>query len=66
MCAAAALWTGISRIVFGVSVDQLRRWGWRQIGIPAEEVVRRMPGAACEVTGGILETECARLFENLA
>lgn len=66
MCTAAALWTGISRIVFGVSIDHLRRWGWRQIGIPATEVVSRMAGASCDVTGGVLEAECARLFEGLA
>lgn len=65
MCAAAALWCGISRIVFGVSIDHLRRWGWRQIGIPAAELVSRMPGARCEVTGGVLEEECAHLFEAL-
>jgi tRNA(Arg) A34 adenosine deaminase TadA len=62
MCQGAALWAGISRVVFGTSIDTLIRLGWRQIHIPAGEVVSRTPGAHCEIVGGVLERACDALF----
>jgi tRNA(Arg) A34 adenosine deaminase TadA len=62
MCQGAALWAGISRVVFGTSMDTLTRLGWRQIHISADEVVSRTPGAQCEIVGGVLERECDALF----
>jgi tRNA(Arg) A34 adenosine deaminase TadA len=62
MCQGAALWAGISRVVFGTSIDTLIRLGWRQIHISAAEVVSRTPGAQCEISGGVLEQECDALF----
>lgn len=62
MCTGAALWSGIGRVVYGASIRFLLDTGWRQIDIPAEEVVRRSPGWKCEVLGGVLEDECNELF----
>ena len=62
MCQAAALFTGIGRVVFGVSIRFLADTGWDQIDIPAAEVVRRSPAFRCEVVGGVLEDECRELF----
>jgi tRNA(Arg) A34 adenosine deaminase TadA len=62
MCQGAALWAGISRVVFGTSIDTLIGLGWRQIHISASEVVSRTPGAQCEIVGGVLELECDALF----
>lgn len=66
MCQAAVLWAGVGAVVFGTSIDFLRRTGWRQIDIPAAEVVRRGPGWRCTVTGGVLEAECNELFLTAA
>jgi tRNA(adenine34) deaminase len=62
MCQGAILWAGIRRVVFGTSIETLRKLGWRQIEIPAAEVVRRTPLAQCELIGAVLERECDDLF----
>ena len=62
MCQGAILWAGIRRVVFGTSIDTLKRLGWRQIDISAAEVVSRTPNAQCEIVGGVLERECDGLF----
>jgi hypothetical protein len=49
--------------VFGSSIRFLQQQGWRQIDIFADEVVRRSPGWACTIIGGVLEAECNVLFE---
>jgi tRNA(adenine34) deaminase len=62
MCQGAILWAGIGAVVFGSSIRFLMAIGWKQIDIPAEEVVRRGPGWQCQVQGGVLEAECNELF----
>jgi tRNA(Arg) A34 adenosine deaminase TadA len=62
MCQGAILWAGIRRVFFGTSIAALRTLGWHQIDIPASEVVTRMPGATCEVLGGVMKKECDALF----
>lgn len=62
MCQGAILWAGIPRVFFGISIGRLRQLGWGQIELPAIEVAGRASFAHCEITGGILEDECDRLF----
>ena len=62
MCQGAILWSGIGTVVFGTSIRFLQQNGWRQIDIPAEEVVRRSPSWRCKLIGGVLEEECNALF----
>lgn len=64
MCQAAALWSGIEKVVFGTSIRTLQRQGWRQIDILSEEVIRRSPAWNCTLIGGVLEQECDALFER--
>lgn len=64
MCQGAILWAGIETVVFGTSIRSLMEMGWRQIDIPADEVVRRGQSWRCNVIGGLLETECDALFLN--
>jgi tRNA(adenine34) deaminase len=64
MCQGAILWTGIAEVVFGTSIRTLKQLGWKQIDIPAEEVVRRTPFAQCRLIGGVLEAECDQLFRR--
>ena len=63
MCQSAALWAGIREIVFGTSIADLQRMGWKQIDIKSDEVVRRTPFATCRILGGVLQRECDRLFK---
>lgn len=62
MCQGAIVWSGIRRVVFRTSIETLRKLGWRQIEIPAAEVIRRTPMAQCELIGAVLERECDDLF----
>lgn len=62
MCQGAILWAGIGRVVFGTSIESLKLMGWKQIDIPAAEVIQRTPEAECHLVGGVLEQECDALF----
>src|SRR5262245_31116996 len=64
MCMAAILWSGIELVVYGTSIRTLQRYGWRQIDVLSEEVVRRAPGWRCAIVGGVLEAECDALFAS--
>jgi tRNA(adenine34) deaminase len=62
MCQGAIMWKGIKRVVFGTSIQTLSRLGWRQIQLSSQAVVRATPFAECEIVGGVLESDCDRLF----
>lgn len=64
MCQGAILWAGIPEVVYGTSIRTLKRLGWNQIDITAEEVTRRTPFANCRLIGGVLEVECDQLFQR--
>ena len=63
MCQGAVLWAGIPEVVFGTSIRTLKRLGWKQIDLAAEEVTRRTPFARCKLIGGVLERDCDALFQ---
>ena len=65
MCAGAILWSGISRLVFGTSMETLKRLGRPQISIPFREVADRASFDGPEVVGGVLEGDCDALYEKL-
>jgi len=63
MCAAAIVWSGVSRLVFGTSAATLRSVGNRGVDIDAAEVIARSARASdIEVVGGVLEKECDALY----
>jgi tRNA(adenine34) deaminase len=64
MCAAAIVWSGVSRLVFGTSAATLRRVGNRGVDIDAAEVIARSSRAGeIEVIGGVLERDCDALYD---
>jgi tRNA(Arg) A34 adenosine deaminase TadA len=65
MCQSAILWAGIPTVVYGTSIPSLKKMGWNQIDIRAEEVVQRTPFGNCQIIGGILEAECDELFARV-
>ena len=65
MCAGAILWSGISRLVSGTSMETLKRLGRPQMGIPFREVADRASFDGPEAVGGVLEGECDALYEKL-
>lgn len=63
MCAAACVWTGISEIVFGASIQDLIEVNQSQINISCEEIIAKGL-RKIKVTKGILKEECLKLFKS--
>lgn len=61
MCATACVWTGISEIVYGASIQDLVSVNQSQIDISCEEVIAKS-FRNIKVTRGILKNECLALF----
>ncbi|MBA63235.1 MAG: tRNA-specific adenosine deaminase [Planctomycetaceae bacterium] len=62
MCQAAIQWSGIETVVFGTSIEFLRRLGWDQINISSREINRQSDFHNCEIIGGVLQRACDNLF----
>ena len=62
MCMGAILWSGVRRLVFAASVQQLStKIG--QIMISSAEVAAKSPFAPIEIAGGVLADEAMALFK---
>jgi tRNA(Arg) A34 adenosine deaminase TadA len=62
MCMGAIVWCGISRVVFGASIDELAtKMG--QIMVTDAEIADKTPFADIELTGGVLAEEALALFK---
>ena len=64
MCAAACVWAGVSKVVFGASTQQLIDLGTKQIDISCQNVAEK-GFQSVEVIGGVLADECLELFKQL-
>jgi len=63
MCAAAIHWSGLDEVVWGASIEDARRAGFRELIISAPELYR-MGGSAVRATAGVCREQCAGLFEE--
>ena len=63
MCTGAAIWAGISEVVYGTSIHRSRRLGRTVINMGCEEVIAEGPSRT-KVIGGVLADQCARLYET--
>jgi tRNA(adenine34) deaminase len=61
MCATACVWTGISEIIYGVSIQDLISINQSQIQISCEEIIAKS-FRNIKVTKGFLKDECLALF----
>lgn len=66
MCSDAILWSGIPHVVYGTSIETLKRLGLPHIDLACEAVADRASFGGFTVTGGVLEQECDGLFEMLS
>ncbi|MDX1836036.1 nucleoside deaminase [Legionella taurinensis] len=63
MCAAAAYWAMIPKIVYGSSISFLHDLFGRQIQIGAKEILTSTPNFyEVELVGGVMEEHCNDLF----
>jgi len=61
MCATAIVWSGISRIAYGYSIQDSLQQGRKRIAIACTEIFARS-GKTIEVLKGIKKQECAVLY----
>ena len=62
MCATACVWSGVSEIIYGASIQDLLTINQSQINISCEEVIAKS-FRNIKVTKGILKNECLQLFK---
>ncbi|MCX7592312.1 MAG: nucleoside deaminase [Fischerella sp.] len=62
MCAAACVWSGISEIVYGASIQDLISVNQSQITITCEEIIAQS-FRKIHVKKGVLREECIELFK---
>ncbi|MBL1202190.1 MAG: nucleoside deaminase [Nostoc sp. GBBB01] len=62
MCATACVWSGLSEIIYGVSIQDLISVNQSQINISCEEVIAQS-FTNIKVTKGVLKKECLELFK---
>ncbi|NMG21148.1 nucleoside deaminase [Brasilonema bromeliae] len=63
MCASACVWTGLSEIIYGASIEDLISVNQSQINISSEEVIVKS-FRKIKVTRGVLREECIKLFHK--
>lgn len=61
MCASAIIWSGLSRLIYGVSIKTLIYVGVEQINIPCRNIFNEA-GSSIDVTGPRLEEEGVNVF----
>ncbi|WP_193194168.1 nucleoside deaminase [Nostoc sp. MG11] len=62
MCATACVWTGVSEIVYGASIQDLISVNQSQINISCEEIIAQS-FREIQVIKGVLKNECLELFK---
>ena len=63
MCATACVWTGLSEIIYAVSIQDLIAAKQSQVNITCEEVIAKS-FREIKVTKGLLKEECLELFKS--
>jgi tRNA(adenine34) deaminase len=63
MCASAIVWSGITDVAYGYSIEESLAQGRKRISLPCAEVFDRA-GAHVEIYEGILENECSVLYRE--
>ncbi len=63
MCMSALHWARVETVYFGASIADATLAGFNELAIPASEIVR-LGGSRVKVQGGVLQDECAALFEE--
>lgn len=65
MCASASWWASVRGVVYGTSIADLIRFGWRQIDLPCGDLLARAkPPSGLILIGGILAEETDPLYRT--
>jgi guanine deaminase len=63
MCLSAIHWAKIDRVVFGATIADATTAGFSELGVPAATLAQ-MGGSPLVVESGLLQQECAALFDE--
>lgn len=63
MCAAAIIWSGLGRVVYGAGIDALKNAGQKQIDIYSSEIFSKADREII-VKGPMLEQEAVQVFDK--
>jgi tRNA(Arg) A34 adenosine deaminase TadA len=63
MCTGAEIWAGISRVVFGASIQQLVEVGQPQINTSSAALIRTA-FISMELQGGVLAAEALKVVQD--
>jgi tRNA(Arg) A34 adenosine deaminase TadA len=63
MCSTAIIWSGLTQIVYGYSIQDSLEQGRKRIDIPCTEIFLRS-GKSIEVLAGIQKQECSLLYNH--
>ncbi len=61
MCMGAINWAGIPRLVYGLSIHNSLKLGYKEVNLTADAISKHFP-YAIKITGGVMEEECRELF----
>lgn len=61
MCMAACIWAGIEAVYYGITLNELMKFGDYQIKIDSKTIARES-FRAIKVRGGILKADCKKIF----
>jgi tRNA(Arg) A34 adenosine deaminase TadA len=65
MCASAGFWADVRGVVFGTSIADLIRFGWRQLDLPMKDLLdRAKPPTSLILLGGFLAEQTDTLYRH--
>ncbi len=64
MCMSALIWAGIGGVVFGSSINTIKKSGIAAFEYSAKDINEASSFSQTQLIGGVLETQCDALFLN--
>ena len=62
MCTSLAIWSNLTTIVFGASIEETSKLGRTRINIKSKDIIDKSP-VWIEIIGGQLKEQCLKLYE---
>lgn len=66
MCKGAIIWTGISEVVYGASIEDLAELGIKQIRLDSPTIAAAAPFYSGRIVGGILRDKAYAMYKSWA
>jgi len=63
MCTTASIWTKVSEIVYGASIEDTIKFGRTMVRMSCEDIIKTSPWKI-KVKGGVLREDCLKLYRE--